>query len=557
MADATYDVIVVGAGHNALVCAAYLAEAGLDVAVVERRHEVGGGASTEEMCAPGFLSNNHAHFMSFWQSPVYKDFKLWEYGLHFMPASPAGSFIFDDNTALVTYAWRDWDPITCEYSFNKANAEKTVANIARFSKRDAEMAWVYWEKFEKYWADAYARWLLNPPPSQWEEDPLEKLCNDPEETLFEPWYSRMTIHQLVRELFDSVELRVWAMRAAMSGRGLFPEDTGGLSIIPGIIGNVYGWTPTYIPLGATHAVAHALQKAVSDRGGQYIVLSECDKFIMEDDKIKGIRFLDGSEISAKMAVVCNVDHQQVFFRFLGEDYMNKINPKVARRAKHIFYDHGPIYWSHFAIHELPKWKAADWDPNLPGHRCFWGPKDENYVGVKHKAELYSTGLPSKVFIHDAYDSIWVSDHSPAGKHIVLSEQYAPPTYLFSEKEWMRLKKEIINLTIEQWQWYAPNMTWDNIIGAYCNTPLDAEQRNLNMIHGAQQGASHIEGQMGKFRPFPDIAGYKVPGIENLYFSPNAHHGQGGVFGAPGYNCYKVMAKDFGLPKLEDKFNRPY
>ncbi len=554
MADATYDVVIIGAGHNGLTAACYLADEGLDVAVFERRHEVGGGASTEEMAAPGFLCNNHAHWMIFWLSPPYRDFKLWEKGLHFIVTDPSGTFIFDDGTAAVSYAWHETDPKTGVTTFNQKNAERTMREFSRFSKRDGEIGWEYYEKYSKYWRDAWLKHCFNPPTPPNVKDPLEELCDNPDETWFDPWYQFATVHQVVDDLFDSVELRIWGMRAGMAGRGIYPEDCGGLSIIPHVIGNVYSWSPPLLPLGATHSVAHALQKTLSEKGGKYFVLSECDQILLEGGRAAGIRLLDGTEIRARKAVISNVDHQQTLFRFIGED---KFSDRVRRRAKHMRYDRGQIFWSHFAIHELPNWKALDFNPDIPALRNFWGPKDEDYMGTKHKAEIYANGLPSKLIIHDAYDSRWSPSHAPKGKHIVLSEQYAAPGHYYTEREWLRMKKEILDLTIKQWQWYAPNMTWDNIIGVYANSPWDSYLRNINMLDGCMVCLSEISSQIGRYRPTPELSGYKVPGVESLYLCSSANHVMGAVFSASGYNCYKVIAQDLGLPKPEDKYGRDY
>jgi len=119
-----------------------------------------------------------------------------------------------------------------------------------------------------------------------------------------------------------------------------------------------------------------------------------------------------------------------------------------------------------------------------------------------------------------------------------------------------MKKDIISEMVKQWQWYAPNMTWDNVIAAYCNTPDDVVKRNPNMHEGGWVIGAHVASQMGRFRPCPELARYRTP-IKNLYLCGASQHYGGGLRGRSGYNCYKIIAEDFGLPKVWEEKGRSY
>jgi len=152
--------------------------------------------------------------------------------------------------------------------------------------------------------------------------------------------------------------------------------------------------------------------------------------------------------------------------------------------------------------------------------------------------------------------LWDRTRTPQGKHIVLVEQYCAPRRLFTEREWLKIKKEYPKEMIRQWQWYAPNMTWDNVIGVYVVTPLDFQERNSNMGEGSWQVGAHIASQMGRFRPFPELSGYRMP-IKNLYLCSASMHYGGGIGRSSSYNCFKVIADDFGLKKIWEEKGRPY
>jgi beta-carotene ketolase (CrtO type) len=156
----------------------------------------------------------------------------------------------------------------------------------------------------------------------------------------------------------------------------------------------------------------------------------------------------------------------------------------------------------------------------------------------------------------APDSIWDPTRAPDGKHTVLIEQYAAPLRFFSEREWLRMKKEIVDVMLEQWSWYAPNMTRDNLIGAFITTPYETEARNMNMREGGWTVGDMLASQVGRFRPIPELAYYRMP-VKNMYLCSSAAHSGPGIGRGSGYNCFKVIAEDYGLKKIWEEKGRPF
>ncbi len=554
MADASYDALIIGGGPNGLIVALYLARAGMNVAVLERQHELGGGGCSEELPLPGFVSNPCAHFHFFYRAPVWQDFKLWEKGGEYVFSDLGPAVIYDDDTCYQTYPGSVVaDPITYAERYSPENFAKTVREIARFSQKDAETANMIFERFERKWDRALAEWRFNPPFLWGQKDPLEMLFDDPKDGM-DPLYQVMTVKEVAWDLFESAELRNMFMRSAMSSACCFPGDVMHIGDVIDQIRVVLALFTPASPRSGTHTIIHALQRALSEIGGKFFVHHEVDKVLIDNGRAVGVRLADGTEIEAKKLVVSDAEPNQTMFRFVGEEYLS---PQLARRVQNFSFDRANLFWVHIAFHELPQYKAADYNPDcLRAYRFFYLPKDPEILAYKHQIELFTRGIPEKLCLLVGIDSMLDKTRAPEGQHNVLFEQFTAPARYFSEREWLRMKKEIVDELVRQWQWYAPNMTWDNIIGAYANTPQDVADRNINMREGSWSVGAMTASQMGRNRPCPELARYRTP-IKDLYMCGAAMHYGGGFRGRNGYNCYKILAEDFGLPKVWEEKGRPY
>ena len=554
MADAGYDAVIIGGGHNALVTGCYLALSGLSVAVFERQHELGGGACSDELPLPGFLSNACAHSTRFYGCPAYADFSLAEKGLDLVFPEGGCGCTFPDGICITTYpTWPVVDKMTGRTEFSQENAEKTFKSIAKISERDAETCRFIFEKFHTKWLAADAEVRYNPPKPWGEKDAIERLMDDPDSG-FEPVHAVMTVEQLARDLFESPEMQAFFIRRIATHDGVYGEDVLGPASVLRSMSVVLSIAANTIPVGGTHSIAHALQRALSEQGGKFFVNHEVDKVLIEDGTAKGIRLADGTEIKAKKMVISGLDIGQTILRLIGPGY---VSPKIARRASNIKYDRGNLHWANIALHELPKYKADDYDPDfrLCANKTLII-KDPDYYASKWKAEIWVNGFGTNLGFVIWEDTRWAPQKAAPGKHNAIMEDYTCPTRFFTEKQWLELKARWTEEMIRQWQWYAPNMTKDNIIAVFDNTPYDVERRNINMHEGSWSVGDMISSQMGRFRPIPGLSGYRLP-VKNMYYSSAGAHDGGGVRGAAGYNCYKVIAEDFGLRRVWEEKGRPY
>ncbi len=541
MADKVYDAVIIGGGHHGTIIAPYLAKAGMKVGVFERLDHLGGGAITEDLPSPGFRGNFCAHFTRFYGHPGYKEFNLRQEGLEYTFPDTNEAIIFDDGTSYVAYAaFTVVDPKTGETKYNEANVKKTYEQIKRFSKVDAETYLDLTEKYRTKWRSAFHKYRYSPPTPWGTPDPLEELFNDPDSGLELPMQF-MTCKQIARYFFESDELRILTLRGFLTSWGCFPEDVPGIMVTIATIHLTLGWETAAIAKGGTQAITNSLVSVGKKMGIEYHINSEVQKVLIENGTAKGVKLLDGTEVKAKQLVVSDNASPQLFQRLIGED---KITDVMKRKARVYQFDRGELFWGTVGVHELPKYKAAKDNPDVNiTPRTYFAPKDLGFIEDKYQHEIYLLGIPSKMFILTAPDSIWDPSRVPAGKHSLHVEEFTCPARLFSRKEWKQMTEQFVDVLFEVWQEYAPNMTKDNLIVHRITNPADIQDTHLDMKEGGWCEGNMAGVQNGRFRGIP--GGYKTF-VKNLYQCSSGVYGGPGIGRGSSYNCYKVIAQDLGL-----------
>jgi len=162
-------------------------------------------------------------------------------------------------------------------------------------------------------------------------------------------------------------------------------------------------------------------------------------------------------------------------------------------------------------------------------------------------EIFLLGMPSKFHLLTAPDSIWDPSRVPEGKHSIHVEEFTAPARLFSRKEWRQLHDEFVDDMMEQWQQYAPNMTKDNLIAERVATPIDIQDTHLDMREGGWSEGNCGGSQSGRFRGLP--GGLKTH-INGLYMCSSGVAGGPAIGRGSSYNCYQIIADDYGLRKPE-------
>jgi beta-carotene ketolase (CrtO type) len=542
MGDKSYDAIVVGGGHHGLIMACYLHRAGMKTGIFELQSKLGGAVTSEGGPVPGFRLNPGANWTRFYGHPAYIDFNLRGKGLEYIFPDESEAMVFDNDTCLVGYsALKVADPLTGRTEVSQENLGKTLNEIRRFSKNDADTAEELFRRYLKKWKSAFGKYRFSSPAPWGEKNELEALCDDPKDG-FDPVYQFMTSQQLAYDLFESEELRTLFIRASMTSFGGAPDDVIGLHGLVHSLGLVLSWEPAAIAKGGSQSVTDALQKAFKGMGGEFSVRSEVVRLLIENDKAKGIRLKDGTEIEAKSLVVSDLSALQTI-QLIGEENLDR---KIVRRVKNVRYNRHNVIWAVLAMHELPQYKAASFNPDCgPQPRLYMGPRNADYMANQYLSEILVNGISSKLFMFVGPDTIWDKSRAPEGKHMIGVEEFAAPTRFFSASRWQELRKQFEDAIISQWQIYAPNMTRDNIIGCRVFTPYDVELRRPNMHQGSIAVGDMIASQMDRFRPTPELSNYRTP-IRNFYLCSAATHNGVGTGRGCSYNCYQVIREDFGL-----------
>jgi phytoene dehydrogenase-like protein len=327
----------------------------------------------------------------------------------------------------------------------------------------------------------------------------------------------------------------------------------GLQLIVHIMALVLSFEPVAIAVGGTQAITNALVSAGKKMGVEYFTGHEVDRVLLENGRAVGVELADGTQVRARL-VVSDLGVPQTLLRLLRD---LRIDDKILHRVRNIHYDRSQIMWGNVAVHELPQYVAEAQNPGLNTQpRLYLGPKDPDYMATKYQHEIFVLGLPQRMFLLTAPDSIWDHTRAPEGKHNILIEDFTAPARLFSPREWNRLRDEFIDQALEQWRQYAPNMTRDNVIAVRIYTPYDVLAGHPDMLEGGWSEGSMIASQLGRFRPIPELSGYRTP-VQNLYICSSNLHSAGGIGRGSSYNCYKVIAQDLDLPRIWEEGGREY
>jgi len=554
MPDATYDAVIVGGGHHGTIIACYLQRAGLKTAVFERWHEMGGGACGEELPLPGFIQNVCAHFTRFYPHPAYSDFHLRDYGLVYVFPEHCEAWVFPDGRYILGEAvWKVVDPVTGKSGFSEENAQKNINEIAKFSKHDAAVAEEIIKKFKAKWVAAFRKYRYTGPEEWGEKDPLEELYDDPKDGL-DPKYRNMTVGEIAYDLFDSPEMRTFFMRAFQTSNGLMPEDIPGAYWTLHVLGLTLSLEAAAIPLGGTHSITHALVRAFQDMGGEFFVLSEAERILVDDGVARGVRLKNGVEVGAKIVVSdLSID---LTFDLLGRENLPRDLWDKVQKLRENAYERTQLFWGNIALYEPPEYPQSPELGLVP--RLYLGESDPEYFASgRYKKERWETGIADKLYLLVAPDSMWDATRAPEGRFTALVEEFTCPWKNFSERDWLRMKREIVSRMLTEWRRYAPNVTEDNFIEAWIATPDDVVNRNPCMPGGGWGALDAPSERLGRLRPLPELSNYRMP-VKNVYLCSSAAHSAHGIGRGSSYCCYKVIASDLGLSyKPWEEAGRPY
>ncbi|MBL8221185.1 MAG: NAD(P)/FAD-dependent oxidoreductase [Bryobacterales bacterium] len=522
-----YDAIIIGGGHNGLVTAAYLARAGRKVVVLERRELVGGCAVTEEIW-PGYRVSTASYLTSLLQEKVIRDLELERFGYKVDAKDPAFFSPFPDGRYM--FMWQD--------------ANKTLQEIAKFSKKDAERYPAYEEHLEKLAAVVESLLLVTPPefPPQGLGDYAEwlKLSGrmrglGRKELVGLVKIFTQSAADMLDDWFESEALKVTLATDGVIGANGGPRSAGTAYILMhhcmgGVAGKRGLWG---FVRGGMGAVSESIAASARSKGAEIRCNAHVRQLLVRDGRVTGVVLDNGEEVSAPV-VASNLDPIITFLKLTEERHLPGDFVQQMRRYR----SEGTSCKVNLALSGLPDFTML---PGTPGpqhratmHIC------PNLDYVEHAWDDAKYGRPSeKPLLEMTVPTLYDPSLAPPGKHIMgIFLQYAPYT-LKNGLTWDDLRDSFADRVFDIIAEYAPNFR-DLVEHRQVLTPLDLERRfhitGGNIFHGEMS-----LDQMFVMRPLAGWARYKTP-IKGLYLCGSGAHPGGGVMGAPGHNAAREILR---------------
>jgi phytoene dehydrogenase-like protein len=525
------DAVIIGAGHNGLVCAAYLGMAGLRVRVIERRHVIGGACVTEEF-HPGFRNSTAAYTVGLLQPKIIRDLRLHEHGLRIVNRRAENFLPLPDGRYLLTGEGR------------------TEREIQKFSAKDAARYAAYQAEIGRV-ARVLRSLVLEAPPNL---------------------APRRTGH-MARELgkLAGIGRRLWQADALKSAFGLFRKSAGdmldewfesdpvkavlGFDAVVGNLASPYRPGSAYVLLhhvfgeangkqgqwghaiGGMGAITQAMAKQALGHGVRIDVRSAVREVIVERGRATGVVLEEGTPIRAH-AVIANVDPQQLFQVLVPRE---AVPSAMAARMKRWKAGSG-TFRMNVALSRLPEFSA------LPA------PGDHHTAGIilapsldymdKAYRDCVRRGWSRAPIVEVVIPSTLDDGLAPAGAHVAsLFCQHVMPQFA-DGSSWQAHRETVADLMIDTVEAYAPGFK-ASVIARQSLSPFDLASMfglpNGDIFHGAL-----TLDQLFSARPMLGYADYRMP-IPGLYLCGSGAHPGGGVTGAPGHNAAQAVIADLSPP----------
>jgi phytoene dehydrogenase-like protein len=527
--NSKYDAIIIGAGHNGLVTAAYLARAGRKVLVLERRELVGGCVVTEELW-PGFKVSTASYVNSLFRPEIIRDLELKRHGFTMIPRSPSSFTPLPDGRFLMM----------------GPDKELTRREVSKFSKRDAENLPRFEAMLERV-AAFLEPMLTETPANPWSMAPgnLMRLART-------AWNFRKlgadgqraveiltgAANPILDRWFESEEVKTTISTDAIIGAFATPSMPGTAYVLfhhvmgecDGVRG-VWGYVR-----GGMGALSTAIAAAAKERGAEIKVNAPVSRILVQHGRASGVVLADGAEYKAERVVSC-VDANVTFLRLMDR---KDLPPDFVESVQHLDYSSASCKIN-LALSEAPNFTCLPTKGVGPQHHgTIHISPDRTYIEKAYDCAKYGYISESPV-IEATMPSSLDASLAPEGKHVMsMFTQYFPyklaPDAGTLEENKKRYAERCIDIMTE----YAPNFR-NSVINYQVLAPADLETMFGLTGGNIMQGAMSLS-SLGFMRPLAGYADYRTP-VKGLYLCGAATHPGGGVMGACGYNAAREILRD--------------
>lgn len=520
-------VLIIGGGHNGLTCAAYLARAGADVTLLERRPVFGGACVTEEMW-PGYRVSRAAYVLSLFRPAIIRELALERHGLALIPRAPSSATPLPDGRSLVL----------------GANGRANVEEIARFSRRDAEAYPRYEARLARI-AAALEPTLDAPPPTLAIRHPRD----------LRPWWLAMraavrlgrelpqaarlmlgAARDLLEEWFDSEPLRATLATDAIIGAFAAPSTPGtGYVLFHHVMGSVTGQRGVWAYVrGGMGALSDALAAAATTAGARLRSDAEVARLHVRDGRAVAVELQSGESLAAD-AVVSAIDPARTFALVGDRDQI----PEDFSRALAGLDFRSPVVKLNLALRELPRFRVTDRDALPLSGTIHLGSENLDAIELAY-AQALRGEVSERPIVELTIPSTLDPTLAPPGRHVAsVFAQYAPALAM-NDPAWSGLRDRLAERVLALIEEAAPGFR-DSVEEIEVLAPPDLERvfglTGGNIFHGAM-----TPDRLLLLRPLPDWANYRTP-ITGLYLCGSGTHPGGGVMGASGRNAAFEIARD--------------
>jgi phytoene dehydrogenase-like protein len=513
-----YDAVIVGAGHNGLTCACYLARGGLTVKVLERRPRVGGAAVTEEF-HPGFRNSVAAYTVSLLQAMVIRDLRLAQHGLRIVER-PLANFL----------------PLANSYLKVGGGLEATQREFAKFSARDAERLPAYWATLERV-ADVLRAAVLETPPNvggglrdafaAFQVGRRLKMLDMPARRDLLGLFTRSAADWL-GDWFESEPAKAAFGFDAVVGSYASPHHPGtAYVLLHHCFGEVNGKRGQWgHAIGGMGAISEALAAEARRLG----VEIECDAPVARVQP-GAVVLEDGREIAGR-AIVANVNPKLLFLRLVDAGLLERDFRERIERYKCA----SATFRMNVALSALPRFASLP----EPGPHLASGIIMAPSLDYMERAyvDARAEGIARAPIVEMVIPSTLDDTLAPKGAHVasLFCQHFAP------DADWANRKQEAIERILGVVESHAPGFK-AGVIAHSALSPADLE-REFGLVGGDIFHGQLSLDQLWSARPVLGHADYRTP-VKGLYLCGSGAHPGGGVTGAPGHNCAREVLRDFG------------
>ena len=527
--NSCYDAVVVGAGHNGLTAAAYLARAGLKTLVLERREIVGGCCVTEEI-APGCRASTTSYIASMLRPEVVRELRLGDFGLRMVPCDPGVQVTFPDGQVVPW--WSDRNRAVCEF---RKISEKDAQQFVRVDDQLKKLA-------------RYLQPFFMEPPPQIDTGTLRGWSDLLRVAMRFRNISNAEVAQLVAFLtgslgdfldkkYETEKMKTMFLANNVYGKHggpyqpgtaiglLFHLLSGGEHELQGFYGHV---------IGGMGAITQALAASGRKLGVEIRTSAPVARIVVQDGKARGVTLEDGTEIRAKL-VLSNADPKRTFLGLTDPKELPADFVEAVRGIKMA----GPCAKVNLVLAEEPRFTGTPANASPQQRSLFTLVPSLEFAERCYDIAKFGD-FPEQLWVDCVVASNVDDSLAPAGKHIMTCfVQYVP--YKLREGNWDEMREVLGDRVIRKIAEYAPNV-FSAIVARQVLTPLDLE-RTYGLTEGnIFHGDLNLE-QLFFMRPVRGWSQYRTP-VRGLYLCGAGAHPGGGVTGAPGRNAAQQTLRDW-------------